>query len=340
MSLRPLPPIALGLFLMVSPACSQAAHTTGEGGSAEVARQAGVEPQPEVIGEVNGRPLYKPFYEQNLAYIEARLSKDVSSADVERYMNAKFEAFDMLVQDELLAEEARRRGITATDEEVQAELKRSAQAAGGESMFLAALRAKGIGRTQVLDGIRRKLTVDRFVKETIAPSLKASEDEAVSYYNQHLDRFTPEAWVKASHIFVSCPRDADADRLRRAHDHARKILQSIRSGASFEEMAKEYSEDGTAELGGSLGRMKKGYAPPEFDAVAFSIAPGEVSDLVRTDKGFHIIKVKERFGGKPRPYAEVADVCRKNVLNQKQAATIQELTSRLRSTAQVVSNLP
>jgi peptidyl-prolyl cis-trans isomerase C len=333
--------IALCLFLPGLSACSPAADS--KGGEASVsgsASPAAGEPEAQVVGTVNGRPLYKTFYDQNLSYIESRLSKDSASANVERYLNARFEAFDMLVQDELLSEEAQREGVAVTDEEVQAELKKSSDASGGESIFLASMRARGLGRSQVLDGIRRKLTVDRFVQTRIAPSLTASDDEAVAYYNAHLDRFTPEAWVKASHIFVSCPANADEDRVRRARQHAEKILQAIRAGASFEEMAREHSEDVTASVGGSLGRMKRGYAPEAFDKVAFTIPPGQVSDVVRTDKGFHIIKVADRFGGTPRPYNEVADVCRKNVLNQKQAAAIQGLVSRLQGQADIVSNLP
>jgi len=331
--------IALCLSLLGGSACAPAADPKGRETAA--ADTSSVDDrQPEVIGTVNGRPLYKSFYEQNLSFIETRLSKDVGSADVERYLNARFEAFDMLVQDELLSEEAQRQGIGVTDEEVQAELARSAQASGGESIFLASLKARGMGRRQALEGIRRKLIVDRFVKEKLQPGITVTDDESIAYYNAHLDRFTPEAWVKASHIFIGCPGSADEDRVRKAREHAEKILRAIRGGASFEEMARQHSEDGTASMGGSLGRMKKGYAPEAFDKVAFSLPPGQVSDVVQTDKGFHIIKVTDRFGGAPRPYQEVADVCRKNVQNQKQATAIEELMRRLKSQAQIVSQLP
>ncbi|MGH9869477.1 MAG: peptidylprolyl isomerase [Candidatus Polarisedimenticolia bacterium] len=332
-----LPRSILTLFfaaILASAACSRSTESSS-GGSGQ-----GDVSEPVVIGEVNGKPLYKPFYTQNLDYIEERLSRDAASADIERYMNAKFEAFDMLVQDALLFEEAQRRGITVSDAEVNAEFARNVKAVGGEARFLAGLKAQGLARRHAVDGMRRKLTVNRLISEDIGRSLTVTDAEAVSWYNEHLDRFTPERWVKASHIFIACPRDADEARVARARDHAMKILASIRGGrASFEEMAREHSEDSTADTDGSLGRIKKGYAPPEFDAVAFSMPPETVSDPVRTDMGFHIIKVGEQTGGKPSPFEEVAESCRKAVLTRKQAAAVKELTDRLRENAKIVSNV-
>ena len=104
-------------------------------------------------------------------------------------------------------------------------------------------------------------------------------------------------------------------------------------------MARDHSEDSTSLAGGSLGRIRKGYAQPEFDTVAFSLAPGEISDPVRTDAGFHIIKAGERVGGTPRPFAEVAEDCRKAVLNQKIAAALKERIARLRDGSRIDSYL-
>ncbi|HKY34237.1 MAG TPA: peptidylprolyl isomerase [Candidatus Polarisedimenticolia bacterium] len=308
-------------------------------GGADGAAEGAAEPEMPVIAEVNGRPLYRPFYEQNLEYIRGRLSKDSASADVERYLNAKYEALDLLVQDELLYQDAVRQGLEVPDAAVQAEFRRAAQAAGGERVFLAGMRRQGIGRSTLLGGIRKRLTVDRLVAEVIAPAVQASEDEAVAWYNQHIDRFTPEPWVKASHILIRCPRDADTARTQRARSRAEQILQNIRSGRSFEEMAREFSEDSTAAAEGSLGVIKKGYAPPEFDAIAFTIPPGHVSEVVRTNAGFHIIKVSERIGDGPRPFGEVAEECRAAVRRRKQAEAVKALGERLRSTATIVSHL-
>lgn len=88
-------------ILLPAGACS-GGGTPSAGASSPAATAREADPAVALIGKVNGRPLYKPFYERNLNFITGRLSRDVASANVERYMNARFEAFDMLVQDELL----------------------------------------------------------------------------------------------------------------------------------------------------------------------------------------------------------------------------------------------
>jgi len=325
-------------ILLPAGACS-GGGTPSAGASSPAATAREADPAVALIGKVNGRPLYKPFYERNLNFITGRLSRDAASANVERYMNARFEAFDMLVQDELLFQEAEKEGLAASEQEARAEFENAARAAGGQDRFLAGLKREGLTQGVALEGMRRKLSVNRFVTERISKDLSVTDDEAIAWYNEHLDRFTPDAWMKAWQIFISCPRDASPERVKKALDHARSIVASLKAGSDFEQMARDHSEDGTALAGGSLGRIKKGYAQPEFDAVAFHLAPGEISDPVRTDAGFHIIKAGERVGGTPRPFSEVAETCRKGVLNQKTVALLKERSERLRQGSQIDSYL-
>ena len=161
-----------------------------------------------LIGKVNGRPLYKPFYERNLNFITGRLSRDAASANVERYLNARFEAFDMLVQDELLFQEAEKEGLAVSEQDAKKEFDNAASAVGGQDRFLAGLKREGLTPGVALEGMRRKLSVNRLVNERIGKNLSVTDDEAIAWYNQHIDRFTPEAWMKAWQIFVACPRDA------------------------------------------------------------------------------------------------------------------------------------
>jgi len=292
-----------------------------------------------VVAEVNGQPIYRAFYEQSLNFMRTRIEKSRQGSGVEGYLNAKFDALERLIDDELLYQQAGRDGIAATDDEVRAELGRAVAGTGGEEKFFGAMRSQGISRFDAINGIRRRLTVNKFVKERITAELAVSDAEAVDYYNANLVRFTPEAWVKLYEISILAPKHTTTELAEKARRRAEKLLANLKAGESFEALAKEYSEDSSSMLGGAVGLVKRGATYPEFDAVMFSLKPGEVSDVIRTEDGFHILKVTERRGGDVKPFESVKEDCRRAVMTKKQAEMLTQLTSRLRSTANIVSHL-
>ncbi|HET9480591.1 MAG TPA: peptidylprolyl isomerase [Candidatus Polarisedimenticolia bacterium] len=312
-----------------SPGASPAATDSGRPG----------QPVSRVIAEVNGTKLYEAFYLQNLDFIENRLSRDEESADVERYLNARFEAIDMLVNDELIYQEALRLGVVVPESDVTRELASASVAAGGEGVFFAAMQARGIPRDQAVEGIRKRLTIDRFMRERLAVGIDATEAEMLAHYNANLERFTPEIWLKVYQILIRCPAGSTPQQTNDARQRAERILKNIRAGEPFQKMAREFSEDGSAEASGNLGFLKRGFAPPEFDAVVFALAPGQVSDVFRTETGFHIVTVTDKRGGAPRDFAAVKEDCRRAVLRAKQAAAVNDLASRLRSGATIQTYL-
>lgn len=289
----------------------------------------------EVVADVNGRKIYRAFYERSLTFMRDNLKAGSGAGTVESYVNARADALERLVDDELIYQQAAREHLDPTPAEIRTEYTRMVSTEGGEGQLVRKLAAEHITRWEAIDAIRKKLAVDRFVKERVAPLQHVSDDEAVGYYNQNLERFTPELWIKLYHIFIRCPADADDRRTEEARNRASKILANIRAGKAFETMAREFSEDSSASLGGSLGFVKQGALPPMIDAVAFSIATDVPSDIIRSDSGFHILKVTERRGGTVKPYTEVRELCEKAIRTKKQAAAIQDLVERLRENATI-----
>jgi peptidyl-prolyl cis-trans isomerase D len=134
----------------------------------------------------------------------------------------------------------------------------------------------------------------------IASGVQLTHDELQAYYNQHRDQYRVAEQAKVSHILIKTPLPGSdgkvdekgvADAQRRAED----LLKQLKGGAKFEDLAKKYSEDpGSAKEGGSLGWIGKGRTVPEFEKAAFSLPKGQISDLVKSSYGFHIIRVDDR----------------------------------------------
>jgi peptidyl-prolyl cis-trans isomerase D len=127
-----------------------------------------------------------------------------------------------------------------------------------------------------------------------------AQDDFRSYYDQHRDQYRTPEQVKVSHILIKTPlpgADGKVDEkgVGEAQHRAEDLLKQLKSGAKFEDLATKYSEDpGSAKLGGSLGFIGRGQTVPEFEKVAFSLPKGQISDLVKSSYGFHIIRVDDK----------------------------------------------
>ena len=124
-------------------------------------------------------------------------------------------------------------------------------------------------------------------------SIKVREREVRRYYKKNTDNYVTPPEIKARHILFKLPPDVSEEKQREKREQLRELLVQIKAGSSFEELAKAYSEDGTATEGGDLGWFKPGEMVPAFESAAFALAAGEVSDIVKSPFGLHLIKVDE-----------------------------------------------
>jgi len=142
-------------------------------------------------------------------------------------------------------------------------------------------------------------------QEKIRQGIQVSDDELKIRYQQDIQQYQVPNRVHAEHIlFMTVGKpDAEVDEIKKKADEA---LKQVKKGAKFDELAKKYSEDpGSKDKGGDLGWLVQGQTVPEFEKAAFSLQPGQVSDLVKTQYGFHIIKVLEKETAHTRPLEEV-----------------------------------
>jgi peptidyl-prolyl cis-trans isomerase D len=158
---------------------------------------------------------------------------------------------------------------------------------------------------------KRKIKYAMIDLAKIQGAVQVTQDDLQAYYNQHRDQYRVAEQAKVSHILIKTPLPgADgkvdekgvADAQRRAED----LLKQLKAGAKFEDLARKYSEDpGSAKEGGSLGWIGKGRTVPEFEKAAFSLPKGQISDLVKSSYGFHIIRVDDRQDAHMKTLEEV-----------------------------------
>lgn len=155
------------------------------------------------------------------------------------------------------------------------------------------------------------------------------------YYNQHQKEFMVPEEVRVRHILIAVPQKADAKTVAAAKTKAEGILDQLKHGANFAELAKKYSDDpGSKAQGGELGYIQHGATVPAFDQAAFSLQPGQLSGLVRTQFGFHILQGEGKRAAHVKTVDEVHDQIKANLMQEAQTRAAQDFVARLQAEAQ------
>lgn len=163
---------------------------------------------------------------------------------------------------------------------------------------------------------------------------QVSDADIQAYYNQHQSQFQVKEQVKVRHILISVPNGADSKTDAAAKAKAEDLLKQIKGGANFAELATKNSDDpGSKTQGGELGWLDRGRTVPEFDKVAFSLAPGQTSDVIKTQFGYHILQVEDKKTAHLRPLAEVKSEIVPILEQQRTGAAEQTYASQLAADA-------
>ncbi|WP_433972709.1 peptidylprolyl isomerase [Tunturiibacter lichenicola] len=161
-----------------------------------------------------------------------------------------------------------------------------------------------------------------------------SDADVQAYYNAHQDQYQVKEQVKVRHILIAVPSGADAKTDAAGKAKAEDILKQIKAGGNFADLASKNSDDpGSKTQGGELGWLDRGKTVPEFDKVAFTLAPGQTSDLVKTQFGYHILQVEEKKTAHLRPVSEVKAEIVPLLEQQKAGAAEQTFASSLAADA-------
>lgn len=174
-----------------------------------------------------------------------------------------------------------------------------------------------------LEDMRKRLIVETFLKKKVEKEAQVSDADMRKFYDENKEKFKSGEQVKASHILVKSEKEAQ------------DILAQLKSGASFEELAKKYSTDSSASKGGDLGWFPQGAMVPEFEKVAFSLKEGETSGVVKTNFGYHIIKVTGKRPAGIRSFDEVKEQIKSTLLPTKQQEVFQKMKEELKKTSKV-----
>lgn len=182
---------------------------------------------------------------------------------------------------------------------------------------------------------KRKIRYAIVDNAKIEAGIQVTQDDLRNYYEQHRDEYRTPEQVKVSHIWIKMPLPGpdgslDQNKVAEAQRRAEDVSKQLKNGGNFEELAKKYSEDpGSANVGGSLGWIGRAQMTPEFEKAAFSLNKGQISDVVKSTDGFHIIRLDDRQEAHVKSLDEVKAQIEPTVKRQKAQQVAQKKAEEL-----------
>ena len=240
-------------------------------------------------------------------------------------------ALEKLIEEKLIDQEAKRSGIKAAAKEIDGsidEIKR--RNAATQEDLEKALAKDGLTLEAFKKEIEKKIIRSKLVQWAVKVEPNVGEKELRDFYLKNADRYRTEESYRPGHILLKVPKEATAEGVREIRAKCQKVQAKIRAGEDFGEMAILYSEDISSKDRGDLGNFKKGELLPAFEKEALRLKVGEVSEVFRTDFGFHIIKLLDRKGGDPLPFEEMKEKVRQDYLEKEFEKGLKQFLTTLR----------
>lgn len=249
----------------------------------------------------------------------------------------KQELLSAMIDRKLVRQKVKELNIVISEEEVRQSIEEvKHQNKLSQEALVSALIGQGLSFDQYKSQIREQLERLRLMSQEVKSKIQVNDREIKEYYEANIAQFTEDPTYRARHIFLKVPKGASNDEIKKTMLRAVEVMAETSTGQDFAELAKKYSDDpGAAKDGGDLGIFKKGDMLPEIEAAVITMKTGDISELVTSSAGFHIIKLEEKNPGKPKPFESVKGFIDDLLYRKKSEERFKQWAEELRKSAAI-----
>jgi len=263
-------------------------------------------------------------------YLQQKGTNVGSLRNPDRFKAIREQVLDVLIGQELLWQAAVKDNTIADDEEVDRAFKQYRAQFDSEISFDNKLQEGGYNQITFHENLKHQLSAQKWIQEFALKDVAVSDAEVHRFYLDNKQQFFEPEKIRARHILIKVePGASDAAR-KAAFELLAGIRQEIGSGADFAALAKEKSQGPSATAGGDLGYFGRGQMVTPFENAAFALAPGEISGIVETRFGFHLILLVERKSPLQYEEKDQAENIRFYLLQQKHQRAVEDAVTRLK----------
>lgn len=294
-----------------------------------IALPAGVE------ATVNGTEIKSSEIDQLTKAMVMRNQQSAAPPSPEALELARRNAVDQLVNAELLYQAGQKLEIADLDKKLEEDYQNEVKRFPNPGAFEQALKSANMDENSFRLLLRKRFVVNSLLEKEIVPKVAVTDEEVKTFYNENLDKFKRPEMVRASHILVDVKANATPEEKQKAHEKAEALLKQLKEGKDFAELAKTESSCPSKTQGGDLNFFGKGQMVPEFEKAAFALKPGELSDVVETKFGYHIIKLTDRKPEGTAPLDEVKARIEAYLKELKGQQAVQDYVNKLKDGAEI-----
>ncbi|BAI80620.1 conserved hypothetical protein [Deferribacter desulfuricans SSM1] len=269
----------------------------------------------KVAAKVNGKAIYES--EVNTVIAELLLKNGIAPSSVDfnnpQLVEIKKKILEQLIDREVLAQHSKTFTYKGIENDVNKKLDELKSGFKTDKEYKDALQKNNLTETELKEKIKKNILVKKQL-DSYKSKITVSEQEKKDFYNKNKDKFVIKDSVHVKHIVLLTGDKRSDEEAKKLID---KIYSELKKGVNFEDLAKKYSEDGSAKMGGDLGYITRGKVVPEFEKVAFETEVGKISKPFKSQFGYHILKVVDKKKGKKLSYDEVKDQITKILSDQK-----------------------
>ena len=289
---------------------------------------------------VNGVEISNDTLEKNFEEYQRENNVNVGAIrHPARVTEMKREVLDTLIDQELVWQIVQERDLYASPEFVEQSLNRIRGQFPSEDDYVMRISIEGFTPESYREHVRRMVSGQLYL-ETVAESAAVTADEIHDFYADNPDKFEVPEMTRARHILLTIHPNADAETRAGVRERMDAIVAQLEDGADFAALAATYSEDSSKNNGGDLGYFQRGQMVPQFDQAAFTIAVGEVSGIVETIYGLHLIKVEDRQPPQIVPESMAQQQIYDHLLEVKRRQAMRDEIATLRAAADIEVLLP
>jgi len=287
----------------------------------------------QVIARVNGQPIYA--VELRRAEKAIMSSQPGVQIPADRQKEFDQQALNQIISAELLYQAGQKLEIKDIDKQVADKLSQSKARFPSEQEFEKAIASMELSPADLTEYSRRDIVIANFIQQTIASKTSVSDEETRKFYDENQDKFNQGETIRASHILIGVDAKASDAEKKKAREKAEKLRKQLTGGADFAALAKENSTCPSSQQGGDLGYFGKGQMVPPFEKAAFGLKKDEISDVVETSFGYHIIKLTDKKPAEKIAYEVAKPRIEGYLKNQKISSKVSSLLEEKRKEAKI-----
>ena len=288
---------------------------------------------PDVVARVNGEDVTRAELDMAVRTLEQRAQGPLPPDQRDAVYR---QVLDRIIGFHLLAQEARSRKVVAAPWDVDKQLGDIKKQFPNEAAFNQMLQARGMNFAQLRKETEDTLAVNQMLQAEVEPQVKVQDADVKTFFDQNKPRFRQQESVHASHILIRAEEKADVATRTKAKAQANDLLTQLRTGGKFADLAKKFSQDtGSAQNGGDLGFFNRGQMVAPFDQAVFALKPGQMSGVVETPFGYHIIQTHEAKPARDVGFDEAKDQIREYLATQQREQKSQVFVDQLKTKAKI-----